>query len=118
MDEPPTTPEIDRAIGLRLRARREALGLSPQELAMSCNFHSDEIPRYESGGRGLSAAQLCQLADLLEVPLTFFHEASNSRGGDDLLRQFARLSPSARQQVVDLAVELVTGGAVREHGSS
>ena len=124
MDEPSTTPEIDRAIGLRLRARREALGLSRQELAVFGDFLPEEIPRFESGSRGLSAAQLCRLADLLEVPLSFFHEPpvasqpASSRGGDDLLQLLVRLSPSARQQVVDFAMELAMRGNARKQGSS
>jgi len=72
MEDPRTTPDVDLVIGSQLRARREAIGLSPHELAACCQCTAEDIIRYEAGSRALSPAQLQTLAILLEVPVGFF----------------------------------------------
>lgn len=112
-DEMPSSSEIDRKIGSRLRERREAIGISLEELAAVSGLAVAEVLQYECGAKGLTAAQLCHLADLLEAPLTYFHRPtfthlglSTSLTSGDLLEVFGRLSPAGRQKVAALALEL------------
>jgi hypothetical protein len=71
------------------------------------------IRRCEAGEPGLTAAQLCILADTLDAPLTHFHRPAFAHPGlpagmdaSDLLALFDRLSLGARQEVVALAERL------------
>ena len=113
MNEPRSPPsETDDAIGARLRERREAIGLGPDDLAAACGLSVAQVLRYEAGAEPLTATQLCTLADLLEVPLTYFHRPAFAHVGlsgmdsGDLLELFGRLSLPARRQVASLALQL------------
>lgn len=125
MDEPWTIlSETDEAIGSRVRDRREAIGLSPEELAAACALPTEQILRYEAGASSLTATQLCAVADLLEVPLTFFHRPGFTHPGlsagmdsADLLDLFDRLSLHARQQIVVLAMQLAAATGPQEPGT-
>lgn len=105
--------EFDCKIGSRLRARREAIGISADELADACGLTVAQVLKFEAGSTGLSAAQLCQLADLLEVPMTYFHgprftaaALADSSTNGQLLEVFSHLSAEGRQEVLSLAVAL------------
>src|SRR5919107_1077173 len=66
--------DIDVHLGRRLRRRRRLLGLTQQELASSCGVRFQQIQKYECAANRMSAARLWQLAEVLEVPISYFYE--------------------------------------------
>ena len=121
--------EIDVHLGRRLRRRRRLLGLTQQQLAGACGVRFQQIQKYECAANRMSAARLWQLAEVLQVPVSYFYEglieaqaeAHNQneardigRGREtfgrkettDLIQAFYRLSERPRQRLLDLAKSL------------
>jgi len=68
------TDLIDLHLGRRLRKRRRILGLTQQQLAGACGVRFQQIQKYERALNRMSAARLWQLAEVLEVPVSYFYE--------------------------------------------
>ena len=119
--------EIDVHLGRRLRRRRRLLGLTQQQLAGACGVRFQQIQKYECAANRMSAARLWQLAEVLQVPVSYFYEGlvetqtearqaeSQAREGremfgrketTDLIQAFYRLSERPRQRLLDLAKSL------------
>jgi transcriptional regulator with XRE-family HTH domain len=120
--------EIDVHLGRRLRRRRRLLGLTQQQLAGACGVRFQQIQKYECAANRMSAARLWQLAEVLQVPVSYFYEglveaqteARQVEGGrdapgreifgrketTDLIQAFYRLSERPRQRLLDLAKSL------------
>ena len=65
---------IDIHLGRRLRRRRRILGLTQQQLAGACGVRFQQIQKYECAANRMSAARLWQIAEVLEVPVSYFYE--------------------------------------------
>jgi len=122
--------EIDIHLGRRLRRRRRLLGLTQQDLAEACGVRFQQIQKYECASNRMSAARLWQLADILDVTISYFYEgltrdqyegldgerdsASNStmasKETQDLSQAYYRLSERPRRRLLDLA-KAMTGQA-------
>jgi len=68
----PTTTDIDRQIGLRLKKLRQHAGVSAAALAEAIGSTQQQISRYENAQNKISASQLYQLSRSLSVPLAWF----------------------------------------------
>ncbi len=62
-----TTGEVTFEFGRRMRARREELGLSQDDLAGRCGLHRTYIGSVERGERNVSLVNIVRIADALEV---------------------------------------------------
>lgn len=71
---------IDDHIGQRLRGLRVARGLSQADVAVKVDLSFQQIQKYESGKSRVTAAKLCELAQALEIPVTFFFEGWPTAG--------------------------------------
>lgn len=117
------TDEIDVHLGRRLRRRRRLLGLTQQELAQACGVRFQQIQKYECAANRMSAARVWQLAELLEVPVSYFYEGyaearaeavRTEEGGEvfarketrDLVRAYYQLGERPRRRLLDLAKSL------------
>ncbi len=116
--------EIDEHLGRRLRRRRRLLGLTQQQLANACGVRFQQIQKYECAANRMSAARVWQLAQILEVPVSYFYEGLGShrearpREGEsqremytrketrDLIRAYYSLSERPRRRLLDLAKSL------------
>jgi transcriptional regulator with XRE-family HTH domain len=125
--------EIDEHLGRRLRRRRRLLGLTQQQLATTCGVRFQQIQKYECAANRMSAARLWQLAQALDVPVSYFFEGleadglpappelnghANGQGGEsqrevytrketrDLIRAYYSLSERPRRRLLDLAKSL------------
>jgi len=113
--------EIDVHLGRRLRRRRRLLGLTQQELATACGVRFQQIQKYECGANRMSAARVWQLAEVLEVPVSYFYEGfAETRAGSgeesgeifarketrDLVRAYYQLGERPRRRLLDLAKSL------------
>jgi transcriptional regulator with XRE-family HTH domain len=65
---------IDKQIGVQLRMRRLTLDMSQQKLAADLGVSFQQVQKYEKGVNRIGAGRLRQLADVLQVPITFFYE--------------------------------------------
>ncbi len=115
--------EIDTHLGRRLRRRRRLLGLTQQELAETCGVRFQQIQKYECAANRMSAARLWQLAEILEVPISYFYEGltrdqrehlERSEDGEandtmasketqDLIHAYYQLGERPRRRLLDLA---------------
>ena len=62
--------EFLREVGARIRAQREARGLTQAQLAQQCGLHRTFIGSVERGERNVSILNLRLVARVLRVPLT------------------------------------------------
>jgi transcriptional regulator with XRE-family HTH domain len=66
--------DIDRHVGMRLRARRTALGLTQQQLAGLIGVTYQQAQKYETGANRMTAERLLAAAQALEVGVDHFFE--------------------------------------------
>lgn len=66
--------EIDRHVGLRMRERREALGISQGRLGRHLGLTFSQIQKYEKGSNRIGAGRLYQIAAYLAVSIGYFFE--------------------------------------------
>jgi transcriptional regulator with XRE-family HTH domain len=64
--------EIDAYVGLRMRKRREALGISQGRLGRHLGLTFSQIQKYEKGTNRIGAGRLYQIAAYLGVPPSHF----------------------------------------------
>ena len=115
--------EIDVHLGRRLRRRRRLLGLTQQQLAAACGVRFQQIQKYECAANRMSAARLWQLAEVLEVPVSYFYEGLTrdqreslerettqsssetlaSKETQDLIHAYYQLGERPRRRLLDLA---------------
>lgn len=63
----------DVEIGRKIRALRLERGLSQSGLASGIGLTFQQVQKYEKGANRVSAGRLQRIADLLNVPVTFFY---------------------------------------------
>ena len=66
--------DVNTHLGNRLRRRRRLLGLTQHQLATNIGIRFQQIQKYECGANRMSAARLWQLADALDVPVSYFYD--------------------------------------------
>jgi transcriptional regulator with XRE-family HTH domain len=71
---PRGTTAVDAHVGLKIRARRNLLGLSQTELADAAGITFQQIQKYEKGANRVGASRLQQFSDALGVPPSYFFE--------------------------------------------
>ena len=71
----------DPEIGKRVRALRLRRGISQTRLGALLDITFQQIQKYESGTNRISAGRLQHIADVLDVPITFFYQGLEKRQG-------------------------------------
>src|SRR4249919_3360218 len=121
---------IDKHVGSRVRMRRMMLGMSQEKLGDALGLTFQQVQKYEKGTNRIGASRLQQIAQILQVPVSFFFEGaphSTSGGmseapspayvadflatsdGLSLTKAFMRIkSNKLRRRIVDL-VEQIAG---------
>jgi len=127
-----TPNPTDKHVGARIRMRRLMLGMSQTRLADGLDLTFQQIQKYEKGVNRVGASRLQQIAQILQVPVSFFfdgapHTPGHSGGmgeapspayvadflatsdGLSLTKAFMRIKSSKlRRRIVDL-VEQIAG---------
>jgi len=114
---------VDRHVGLHIRMRRKALGISQERLAESLGLTFQQVQKYERGANRVSASKLWEIARALRTNVAYFYEGLESedeettRGfiganaqeflltpeGMELAATFPRVRrPGVRRKVLDL----------------
>jgi len=123
---------IDRHVGSRVRMRRMMLGMSQEKLGDALDLTFQQVQKYEKGTNRIGASRLQSIAQILQVPVSFFFEGAPSGTGRPtgmgeapspayisdflasseglaLTKAFMRIKdPKVRRRVVDL-VEAIAG---------
>lgn len=63
----PDAPDFQRALGAAVKARREELGLTQEQVRLDSGIHQRYISNVETGKRNPSYASLRKLADSLQL---------------------------------------------------
>jgi transcriptional regulator with XRE-family HTH domain len=63
---------IDVHVGKRIRMRRLLLGMNQETLANALGLTFQQVQKYEGGANRVSASRLSAMADILDVPISFF----------------------------------------------
>ncbi len=71
---------VDVHVGQRVRQRRWMLGMTQQQLAENVGIKFQQIQKYETGMNRISASRLWDIAEALDVAVSFFFEGLH---GDD-----------------------------------
>ena len=100
---PRRTGVLDRLVGVRVCSRRQALGLSQDELGRLIGVAASRVQDYEQGARRIGTARLAAIARALHVPTSYFFDIQDG-GGKPSIRLPESLGPHE-------AVELLTAFA-------
>lgn len=68
--------EVDAYIGSRVRMRRKILGMTQEGLGQELGMTFQQVQKYEKGTNRIGAGRLKIIADILDVPVSFFYPAS------------------------------------------
>jgi len=69
----------DVEIGRKIRALRLERGLTQSSLADGIDLTFQQVQKYEKGANRVSAGRLQRIADMLNIPVTFFYGGMSSR---------------------------------------
>ena len=106
-----TTP-IDKKVGKQLKKARTYRGLSQEELADEVGLTFQQIQKYEKGSNRVAISRLYELANTLELPITYFVETLPPYDTKPLptltpaearyLRHLSSASPALQKQIMDM----------------
>ena len=115
------THPVDVHVGKRIRHRRWLVGMTQQQLAERVGIKFQQIQKYETGANRVSASRLWDIADALDVAVSFFFEGLDSESagkestndipadlmGDkealDLIRSYYAIPENQRRRLFELA---------------
>src|SRR5712691_9125584 len=71
----------DVEIAKRVRTLRLQRGISQTELGGTLDVTFQQVQKYETGTNRISAGRLQQIAEVLDVPVTYFYAHADGNGG-------------------------------------
>lgn len=114
---------VDVHVGKRVRHRRWMVGMTQQQLAEIVGIKFQQIQKYETGMNRISASRLWDIADAMDVQVSYFfegldpdaHETEESDVPGDLLadkealelvRSYYAIPENQRRRLFELARSL------------
>ncbi len=113
---------VDVHVGKLIRHRRWKLGMTQQQLADQVGIKFQQIQKYETGANRVSASRLWDIAQALDVPVSFFfegmadqaqaspeqgdrmpHDILSDREALEFLRSYYAIPEAQRRRLFDLA---------------
>jgi transcriptional regulator with XRE-family HTH domain len=73
----------DLEVAKRVRALRLQRGISQTELGGILDVTFQQVQKYETGTNRISAGRLQQIAEVLDVPVTYFYAGSDGTNGSE-----------------------------------
>lgn len=114
--------KVDVHVGQKIRQRRWLTGMTQQRLAELVGIKFQQIQKYETGANRVSASRLWDIADALDVDVSFFFDGIKSEEeqaqaavenvpsdllGDkeamDLIRSYYSIPEDQRRRLFELA---------------
>ncbi|MFC5757148.1 helix-turn-helix domain-containing protein [Rhizobium sp. GCM10022189] len=74
-----TPNAIDTYVGMRVRRRRQLLGMSQERLAEQIGVTFQQVQKYEKGINRIGASRLQKIAEVLRTSPAFFFEQDDSQ---------------------------------------
>ena len=71
---------IDIHVGSRIRLRRTLMGMSQERLGEAIGLTFQQVQKYERGVNRVSASRLFEVAQVLDVPISFFYDDMSEAG--------------------------------------
>jgi transcriptional regulator with XRE-family HTH domain len=114
---------IDQHVGARIRLRRSLMTMSQSELGEKLGVTFQQVQKYERGTNRVGASRLWLLANVMEVPVSYFYDGLEQDGstsvpaadndtlydfiaspdGIDLARAFSAIKDAkVRRRMIDL----------------
>ncbi|CAM2734198.1 XRE family transcriptional regulator [Brevundimonas diminuta] len=114
---------IDQAVGLRIAARRSALGWSQSVLGRELGVSFQQVQKYETGANRVSASRLhqaatamgCSVADFfparpsVEGEVELVHPVLASAEGRGLAEAFARIPDAGARRALTRVAQAMAG---------
>ena len=114
------THPVDQFVGQRIRHRRWMVGMTQQDLAEKVGIKFQQIQKYETGANRVSASRLWDIAQAMEVDVSFFFvgydganelETAQSPSRDilsdkealELVKSYYSIPENQRRKLFDLA---------------
>ncbi len=72
---------VDRQVGRRARERRTLAGMSQTAVAERLGLTFQQLQKYERGHNRISASKLYELANIFDVPVSYFYEGMEAGKG-------------------------------------
>src|SRR3954464_5407802 len=115
---------VDVHVGKRVRHRRWMVGMTQQQLGDIVGIKFQQIQKYETGMNRISASRLWDIAQALDVSISFFFEGFDGEAGDaaaaaahgsergdlladkealELVRSYYAIPEAQRRRLFDLA---------------
>ena len=113
---------VDVHVGKRVRHRRWMVGMTQQQLAGKVGIKFQQIQKYETGMNRISASRLWDIAEALDVPVSFFFEGYDDAASTgapekdgipadiladkealELIRSYYQIPEGQRRRLFDLA---------------
>ena len=69
---------VDKYVGSRVRMRRIMLGMSQEKLGEALGLTFQQVQKYEKGTNRVGASRIQQIADILQIPVSFLFEGGPS----------------------------------------
>lgn len=70
---------VDEHVGLKLKIKRSALGITQHELGDMVGVTFQQIQKYERGANRIGAGRLYEFAKILNVPINYFYDGFNEK---------------------------------------
>jgi transcriptional regulator with XRE-family HTH domain len=67
---------VDKHVGSRVRMRRMMLGMSQEKLGDALGLTFQQVQKYEKGTNRIGASRVQQIANILQVQVSFFFEGA------------------------------------------
>jgi transcriptional regulator with XRE-family HTH domain len=80
--DPDAPHPVDRHVGLHIRMRRKALGISQEKLADALGLTFQQVQKYERGANRVSASKLWEIARALKTNVSYFYEGLEDEAED------------------------------------
>ncbi|MGR3464248.1 helix-turn-helix domain-containing protein [Limimaricola sp.] len=103
---------IDTLVGKRVRQGRWLRGVTQQQLGDAAGCKFQQIQKYETGTNRVSASRLWDIAQALDLPVTYFYDDGKQatsqaepvvdRETAELLRAILAVPDDKRQAVLEL----------------
>ncbi len=74
---------VDVHVGKRVRHRRWMVGMTQQQLGDIVGIKFQQIQKYETGMNRISASRLWDIAQALDVSISFFFEGFEGEGAEE-----------------------------------
>ncbi|PTX54128.1 transcriptional regulator with XRE-family HTH domain [Litoreibacter ponti] len=97
---------VDIHVGKRLRHQRWLVGMTQSELADALGIRFQQIQKYETGANRISASRLWDIAQAMDVPVSYFFDGlDEAEGAPDGAASFVRAAPATPRRAPEQSAD-------------